>query len=240
MEKERSVSEGQAVLPRWESCSSMSSSDMQQRAGVLQTCGTQQQQNQQNQQAAGRSASVGGKVKIKRELYKTEMCRSWQETGNCRYGKKCQFAHGVDELRQVMRHPKYKTKLCRNFCVYGTCPYGVRCRFIHSTEQHVPSVDEFAGLDTKHLMLMSGLGGDTPASSRLPIFQDLDDEQQQQHQHHHHPKQQENKQQLEQKQHELLSGDDESDSELDARLSQTCADLSVLLIDRTFKSAQVW
>lgn len=46
-------------------------------------------------------------------LYKTELCRSWEEKGTCRYGSKCQFAHGEDELRKVARHPKYKTEICR-------------------------------------------------------------------------------------------------------------------------------
>ena len=64
-------------------------------------------------------------------LYKTELCRSWEETGSCRYGGKCQFAHGRDELRPVMRHPKYKTEVCRTFAQSGACPYGTRCRFIH-------------------------------------------------------------------------------------------------------------
>jgi hypothetical protein len=40
------------------------------------------------------------------ELYKTEMCRKWMETGKCKYGKKCQFGHGLDELRNVSRHQK--------------------------------------------------------------------------------------------------------------------------------------
>lgn len=39
-------------------------------------------------------------------LYKTELCRSWEEKGSCRYGTKCQFAHGEEELRSVARHPK--------------------------------------------------------------------------------------------------------------------------------------
>ncbi|KAG6889356.1 hypothetical protein C0995_001421 [Termitomyces sp. Mi166 len=58
-------------------------------------------------------------------LYKTELCRSWEEKGTCRYGTKCQFAHGEDELRKVARHPK-------TFWVSGTCPYGKRCCFIHT------------------------------------------------------------------------------------------------------------
>jgi hypothetical protein len=66
-------------------------------------------------------------------LYKTELCRSFEETGNCRYGTKCQFAHGSNEIRPVLRHPKYKTEVCKTFHTIGTCPYGKRCRFIHST-----------------------------------------------------------------------------------------------------------
>ncbi|KAF9452548.1 hypothetical protein P691DRAFT_208576 [Macrolepiota fuliginosa MF-IS2] len=65
-------------------------------------------------------------------LYKTELCRSWEEKGTCRYGTKCQFAHGEDELRKVARHPKYKTEICRTFWVSGSCPYGKRCCFIHT------------------------------------------------------------------------------------------------------------
>ncbi|EKM83463.1 hypothetical protein AGABI1DRAFT_33015 [Agaricus bisporus var. burnettii JB137-S8] len=65
-------------------------------------------------------------------LYKTELCRSWEEKGTCRYAAKCQFAHGEDELRKVSRHPKYKTEICRTFWVSGSCPYGKRCCFIHT------------------------------------------------------------------------------------------------------------
>jgi len=65
-------------------------------------------------------------------LYKTELCRSFEETGACRYGLKCQFAHGRGELRPVVRHPKYKTEVCKTFHTIGTCPYGKRCRFIHT------------------------------------------------------------------------------------------------------------
>ncbi|EMD41614.1 hypothetical protein CERSUDRAFT_128533 [Gelatoporia subvermispora B] len=65
-------------------------------------------------------------------LYKTELCRSWEEKGSCRYGAKCQFAHGEEELRKVQRHPKYKTEICRTFWVSGSCPYGKRCCFIHT------------------------------------------------------------------------------------------------------------
>lgn len=64
-------------------------------------------------------------------LYKTELCRTFEETGYCRYGVKCQFAHDKSELRIIPRHPRYKTEICRTFWELGNCPYGKRCCFIH-------------------------------------------------------------------------------------------------------------
>ena len=48
-------------------------------------------------------------------LYKTELCRSWEEKGSCRYASKCQFAHGDEELRKVARHPKVRMSLRTKF-----------------------------------------------------------------------------------------------------------------------------
>lgn len=67
--------------------------------------------------------------------YKTELCRAFEETGHCKYGEKCQFAHGHQELRTVHRHRKYKTELCRTFHTIGFCPYGPRCHFIHNADE---------------------------------------------------------------------------------------------------------
>lgn len=33
------------------------------------------------------------------DRYKTVLCEKWSHDGECPYGQKCQFAHGVDELR---------------------------------------------------------------------------------------------------------------------------------------------
>jgi len=74
----------------------------------------------------------GAQNNKKANLYKTELCRSFEETGECRYGPKCQFAHSEKELRPVDRHPKYKTEMCKTFWEQGTCPYGKRCCFIHT------------------------------------------------------------------------------------------------------------
>ncbi|PIN09976.1 hypothetical protein CDL12_17434 [Handroanthus impetiginosus] len=69
-------------------------------------------------------------------MFKTELCNKWQETGTCPYGENCQFAHGIKELRPVIRHPRYKTEVCRMVLAGDICPYGHRCHFRHSlTEQ---------------------------------------------------------------------------------------------------------
>ncbi|KAL6475527.1 hypothetical protein MHYP_G00165670 [Metynnis hypsauchen] len=70
--------------------------------------------------------------------YKTELCRPFEENGSCKYGEKCQFAHGYHELRNLSRHPKYKTEPCRTFHTIGFCPYGPRCHFIHNMDERRP------------------------------------------------------------------------------------------------------
>lgn len=83
-----------------------------------------------SQATAVAAAAAARRVDLRR--YKTELCRSYAETGQCRYGVKCQFAHGAEELRPLARHPRYRTELCHSFHVNGFCPYGSRCNFIHS------------------------------------------------------------------------------------------------------------
>ncbi|XP_067831255.1 mRNA decay activator protein ZFP36L1-like [Heptranchias perlo] len=119
--------------------------------------------------------------------YKTELCRPFQENGFCRYGDKCQFAHGLGELRVLNRHPKYKTERCRTFHTSGFCPYGSRCHFIHNPEEDCrpglqPRGDRprlkqsasFSGFssDSVGLELGSGSGRD---SLSPPLFSDLPD-----------------------------------------------------------------
>uniref|UniRef100_A0A096MAQ5 mRNA decay activator protein ZFP36 n=1 Tax=Poecilia formosa TaxID=48698 RepID=A0A096MAQ5_POEFO len=85
-------------------------------------------------QAAAASSSSSSSSR-----YKTELCRSFTENGLCKYGGKCQFAHGPEELRDLNRHPKYKTEPCRTFHTIGFCPYGIRCHFIHNSEEEKPA-----------------------------------------------------------------------------------------------------
>jgi Zinc finger C-x8-C-x5-C-x3-H type (and similar) len=70
-------------------------------------------------------------------LYKTEICKSFEQSRICKYGSKCQFAHSADELREVERHPRYKTEPCRTYVERGECPYGKRCCFIHMESERV-------------------------------------------------------------------------------------------------------
>lgn len=84
------------------------------------------------------SSSIGSRVLLlPASRYKTELCRPYEESGHCRYGDKCQFAHGRGELRALSRHPKYKTERCRTFHTVGFCAYGSRCHFIHNDAERL-------------------------------------------------------------------------------------------------------
>ena len=52
------------------------------------------------------------------EKLKTEMCRSLQEKGGCKYGAYCRFAHSREELRPVKRHPLYRVFLITFIYIY--------------------------------------------------------------------------------------------------------------------------
>ena len=70
-------------------------------------------------------------LKLKRSL-----CRNFQELGYCRYGDKCQFAHGHEELAwNTEKRGMYKTKPCTFFAKKCFCQYGSRCNFSHKIEQ---------------------------------------------------------------------------------------------------------
>ena len=63
--------------------------------------------------------------------YKTELCKTFTETGKCPYGYKCRFAHGKEELLSKLINSNYKKKDCKTFSEIGFCPYGSRCSFRH-------------------------------------------------------------------------------------------------------------
>lgn len=43
--------------------------------------------------------------------YKREMCKNWTESGFCRYGLKCQYAHGAEELAEIDRITEAQARL---------------------------------------------------------------------------------------------------------------------------------
>ena len=74
--------------------------------------------------------------------YKTELCKTFTETGKCPYGYKCRFAHGKEELLSKLINSNYKKKDCKTFSEIGFCPYGSRCSFRHDERKindiHLP------------------------------------------------------------------------------------------------------
>jgi len=78
------------------------------------------------------------------------MCKNYEIKGFCKFGLKCCFAHGYEELR-VKNHlnQKYKSKICKHFHRAGFCPYGSRCQYFHIKD----SYDEFLMAFTEKLQL---------------------------------------------------------------------------------------
>uniref|UniRef100_A0A6C0AX98 C3H1-type domain-containing protein n=1 Tax=viral metagenome TaxID=1070528 RepID=A0A6C0AX98_9ZZZZ len=50
-------------------------------------------------QLKGRGRGKGKPVIKDHQKYKTVLCKTFEKTGSCPYGNKCQFAHGIHELR---------------------------------------------------------------------------------------------------------------------------------------------
>uniref|UniRef100_A0A914HGJ6 C3H1-type domain-containing protein n=1 Tax=Globodera rostochiensis TaxID=31243 RepID=A0A914HGJ6_GLORO len=71
--------------------------------------------------------------------YRTELCREYQNSGTCRFGDECRFAHSIEQLRFRPLPRNYKTKLCRNFEENGFCKHGAKCHFIHRSPILTPA-----------------------------------------------------------------------------------------------------
>ncbi|XP_034384002.1 mRNA decay activator protein ZFP36L1b [Cyclopterus lumpus] len=116
----------------------------------------------------GSHACGSGSGQVNSSRYKTELCRPFEENGTCKYGDKCQFAHGMHEVRSLSRHPKYKTELCRTFHTIGFCPYGPRCHFIHNAEERrgPPPLSAFNKMERPHLQHSFSFAGFPTSSGR--------------------------------------------------------------------------
>lgn len=59
-------------------------------------------------------------------FHKTTLCRFFA-SGRCMHGRRCSFAHGVQDLQP--RPELFKTKFCMQFLASGVCFSGDGCRF---------------------------------------------------------------------------------------------------------------
>uniref|UniRef100_A0AC34FS89 C3H1-type domain-containing protein n=1 Tax=Panagrolaimus sp. ES5 TaxID=591445 RepID=A0AC34FS89_9BILA len=84
-----------------------------------------------NLSLGGFGRKVGaGKTRVS-SAYKTMLCNMFSTNGSCSYGTGCQYAHGAEEIRPAIPHPKYKTQLCNKFSTSRGCQYGEKCHFRH-------------------------------------------------------------------------------------------------------------
>ncbi|KAL0560664.1 hypothetical protein IC582_001073 [Cucumis melo] len=47
--------------------------------------------------------------------YRSDICRYWEDSGSCRFGNKCQFAHGKEDLRPGRLPVRTKTKFSETY-----------------------------------------------------------------------------------------------------------------------------
>ena len=93
------------------------------------------QQTKQKGKKQGPFKSTASDFKIK---YKTELCKYYEINGFCKYGDKCAYAHGKENLRsKVTNSTAYRTKKCVQFFENGYCPYGNRCQFAHQLTSNI-------------------------------------------------------------------------------------------------------
>lgn len=104
--------------------------------------------------------------------YKTEMCKSWSDTGFCVYGNKCRFAHGKNELfNKPVGCCKYKQQKCKSFKELGFCMYGTRCNFKHDERK----LHEIERSYYTHLLGYYSFCEDCRHTNRLRIFRKLNE-----------------------------------------------------------------
>ena len=93
------------------------------------------QKNNQKTKKQGPFKSTASDFKIK---YKTELCKYYEINGFCKFGDKCAYAHGKENLRsKVTNSTAYRTRKCVQFFENGYCPYGNRCQFAHQLSSNI-------------------------------------------------------------------------------------------------------
>jgi hypothetical protein len=104
--------------------------------------------------------------------FKTELCNSFTTNGFCKYGNKCRFAHGKDELfDKSLAYPKYKQTDCISFFTNGFCNYGKRCHFRHDDRQELEILPR--SWYTYKLLMFNNTCSNNTTSRRLEAFQGM-------------------------------------------------------------------
>ena len=86
--------------------------------------------------------------------YKTKLCIKFEKEKKCLAGDNCNFAHGIEELRN--RSPedeqkvsdRYKTSVCQIFLEKVICPRGPNCTYAHGRYELRPI--GFKGMLIRH------------------------------------------------------------------------------------------
>ena len=86
-------------------------------------------------------------VEKRKPVKQTELCAFFSR-GRCIRGNRCNFAHGIAELRP--RPDLYKTKLCSSYSLWQQRPYGEACTHAHGQEE-LRSVAVFPDLQMQRL-----------------------------------------------------------------------------------------
>lgn len=119
----------------------------------------------------------------KNPAFKMKPCVHF-ENNNCPFGERCQFAHGIHELR----NKKYKTRLCIDWEMRRRCPMGSRCQFAHGDAElkmHLQRVEklnfpeqykspskrtrEYNNPETKKSQQWKKFIGDVPEGQVVPV-----------------------------------------------------------------------
>ena len=123
-----------------------------------------------------------GEAKDFKIKYKTELCKYYEINGYCKYGDKCAYAHGKENLRsKVTNTTAYRTKKCEHFFDKGYCPYGNRCQFAHQLKSNITNNPYDKGMTYgKILETISKLENvenikKLVEKPRLPVFQQICD-----------------------------------------------------------------
>ena len=99
--------------------------------------------------------------------YRTELCKNFEISGTCKYGNKCDYAHGSQDLRQRNQsNHSFKLKKCKSFFSNGYCPYGIRCQFSQSI---------LPNLSYNDLIFLFSLFGvdENKNKNRLSVFREI-------------------------------------------------------------------